>query len=208
MTAVLKFDLTARAFAVALLATVVVLAGAMWFLAIGPRRSDASKLEATIRTKQAQLLATQHRRTAARAAQRRQLGEVQTAMPDELAMPQVVDDLNHLAAQAGVSLDTVTPAPPVAGSGYDAVPVTVVVDGRFFAVERFLHLVRTQVQVEPTKLEARGRLFSVEGVQLEQAEPAPNVTATFTVKTFYYTGQAVPVTTTAPANATTTAPSN
>jgi hypothetical protein len=196
VAASLKFDLSARAVAVALLALVVVAAGGAWLVAIGPGRSNAAKLQGTIEEKRAELALAQHRHAATAASERAQLGALRTAMPDRLAMPQVVDDLSRLSSAAGVSLDSVAPTVAVAGSGYQAMPITVVVGGRFFAVERFLHLVRTQVRVDRARLEASGRLFDVEGVQLEQADPAPRVTATLTVDAFSFTGQPAPASTT------------
>lgn len=198
MTSALKLDVSSRALGAALLALVVALSGAAWFVAIGPKRSHASQLEATIQQKQSAIATAQHQQSESTGGAAAQLGTVQAAMPDALAMPQVVDELNALAVRAGVTLDTITPAAMVAGAGYASVPLTVVVDGRYFAVEQFLHLVRTQVQLQKAKLQASGRLFDVQSVSLDQTEPAPMVTATLTMSAFYYSG-----TTPAPATATT-----
>jgi len=57
------------------------------------------------------------------------------------------------------------------------------------------------VRLDKSKLAARGRLFDVQGVQLQQTEPAPMVTATLSLDTFYYAPAA---TVTPPASPTTT----
>jgi hypothetical protein len=194
VTAALKFDVSARVFAAALLATVAALAGAVWFVSIAPKHSKASSLQTAIQadqTKLAAALRAEHQSAAAK-QQSKQLGVLQSALPDQLQMPQILDQLNGIARRAGVTLDTVTPGPAVVGVGYEAVPLTVVVDGRFFDVKQFLHLMRTQVSIGKVKVHAKGRLFDVSGFQLQQTEPAPTVTATFQMQAFYFSPSAQP----------------
>jgi Tfp pilus assembly protein PilO len=201
----LKSLSTLRAIAVAVLAAAVVGAGGGWFLIVSPQRSKASKLETTIRDKQAAVAVAQHELSTAQNGSAR-LQVLDTALPAQPAMAQVVEQLNHLATQAGVTLDTVTPSTEVPGSGYEAVPLNVVVDGRYFGVERFLHLVRTQVKLGTSRVSAHGRLFDVQSIQLEQTEPAPTVSATLGLRAFYYstTATPTPTTTTTAADATST----
>jgi Tfp pilus assembly protein PilO len=188
----MKREVTPRAIALALLAVAVVLGAAGWFLLVSPKRSQASKLAATIETKQSQVSTETHQASGvAGPAPTKTLGK---ALPDVPLMPDVVDQLNALATRSGVALDTITPQAPVAGTGFEAIPLTVVVDGHYFAVEKFLQLVRQQVQLDKSELEANGRLFDVQGVQLQQTEPAPSVTATLSLRTFYYAASAAPAT--------------
>lgn len=215
MTAALKLDLSARVFAVALLATVVALAGASWFIVISPKRDKAATLQTQIQADQTRL---------AVAARSQQAGgtttgvkgttkAVDSALPTTLAMPQIVDQLNALADQAGVTLDTVSPTPAstTEGNGYYAVPLTVVVDGQFFGVEKFLRLVRNQVSLNASgksgksKFSASGRLFGITDVQFEATEPAPSVTATFTMRAYYYSAAATSPQPTSTTSTTTTA---
>ena len=190
MTAAFKLNLTARTIAVALLGLTVLVLGAGWFVVVSPKRSEASKLGATVTSKQSELTAAQHvehASTSVHAASSRLAGE---ALPDKLLMPDIVDQLNSLAARSGVVLDTVTPSTATPGTGYEAVPLSVVVDGHYFAVERFLNLMRNQVRLASGKLQASGRLFDVQGVQLQQTEPAPMITATVSARAFYYSAAA------------------
>jgi Tfp pilus assembly protein PilO len=202
----MKREITPRAIALVLVGVAVVLGAAGWFLLVSPKRSQASKLAATIQTKQSQVSTESHQSsTVAGSAPAKALGE---ALPDVPGMPDVVDQLNALATRSHVALDTITPQAAVPGTGYEAIPLTVVVDGRYFAIERFLQLVRKQVQVDKSSLVAKGRLFDVQGVQLQQTEPAPSVTATLTLRTFYYAAgvsAATTATTTDETTATTTA---
>jgi hypothetical protein len=200
----MKREVTPRAIAFALIGVAVVLAAAGWFMMVSPKRSEATKLAATIETKQSQVSTQTHQASTATQPATESVGK---ALPDVPLMPDVVDQLNALAGNAGVALDTITPQAPVPETGYEAIPLTVVVDGRYFAVEKFLRLVRQEVQLEKTQLDANGRLFDVQGVQLQQTEPAPSVTATITLRTFYYAAGIAPAgtdTTTDGATTTTT----
>lgn len=198
MTAALKLDLSPRVFSAALLATMAVLAGAGWLLVVSPKHHKAATLSTEIANDQTSIAAAKQavsRPTAGPAEQT----ALSAALPDALAMPQLVDQLNALADQSGVTLDSVTPAAASPGAGYIEVPLTVVVDGRYFGVEKFLHLVRNQVSLNKAKLFASGRLFDVTGIELDQTEPAPNVTATLQMGAYYFSPAS-----TAPAPATTT----
>jgi Tfp pilus assembly protein PilO len=189
----MKREVTPRAIAFVLLGVAVVLAAAGWFILVSPKRTEASKLAATIETKQSQVSTEMHQ--AAAVAQPAGTQSVGKALPDVPLIPDVVDQLNALATRSGVALDTITPQAPVPGIGFEAIPLTVVVDGHYFAVEKFLRLVREQVQLDKSHLDANGRLFDVQGVQLQQTEPAPSVTATLSLRTFYYAAGIAPVTT-------------
>jgi Tfp pilus assembly protein PilO len=169
---------------------------------VSPKRSQASKLASTIQMKQSQVSTETHQSsTVAGSAPAATLGQ---ALPDVPGMPDVVDQLNALATRSGVALDTITPQAAVPGTGFEAIPLTVVVDGRYFAIEKFLQLVRKQVQVDKSRLVANGRLFDVQGVQLQQTEPAPSVTATLSLRTFYYAAGAADATATTTDGTTTT----
>jgi Tfp pilus assembly protein PilO len=199
VTGALKLDLSPRLFAGALLATVAVLAGAGWFLVVSPKHDRAATLQSAIENDQARLASAQHAAAQPGATDKAEQGALRSALPDALAMPQLVIQLNALADQSGVTLDSVSPAAPESGAGYVDVPLTVVVDGRYFSVEKFLHLVRNQVSLEKAKVYASGRLFDVAGIQLDQTEPAPNVTGTLQMKAFYFSPTSAP-----PAPTTTT----
>jgi Tfp pilus assembly protein PilO len=194
-----NFSLTARTVALVLVGVAVLLAAAGWLMIVSPKRTKATELASTIQAKQSQLSIAQRTPPPSQAKAAADTAAVGAALPDDVGMPQVVDQLNTLARHAGVTLDTVTPQPAVTGTGYMSVPLNVVVDGHYFGVEKFLNLVRNQVKLQKTHVAAAGRLFDVSGVQLQQTEPAPTVTATLTLDTFYYSpaaAQAAPAPTT------------
>jgi Tfp pilus assembly protein PilO len=189
VSAALKLDFSPRALAAALLAAAVVIVGAGWFVAVAPKHDRAANLQASIQADQARLdaAARAKQRAAAKAKEEKRLqAALGNALPDDVAMPQIVDQLNALAIQAGVTLDTITPAVATAGNGYEIVPLQISVDGHFFAVEKFLQLVRNQVSFDKSKLAASGRLFDVSSMQLAQTGSDPMLTATFQMNAYYY----------------------
>jgi hypothetical protein len=197
MTAALKLDVPARVLALALLALALVLGGASWFVAVAPKHSKASKLDTQIEADQAKLATARRTVQQPNAAklQKSQLAAALAALPSQLQMPQLVDQLQGLANRAGVDLDTLTPGAPILGVGYEAEPITVVVGGRYFAVQKFLQLMRTQVSIDhASKVHVSGRLFDVQGFQMNQTEPAPEVNTTIQAQALYFAPGMAPVT--------------
>lgn len=210
MSTALKLDLSPRVLAAALLAVAVVIVGAGWFVAIAPKRDKAATLQASIQADQTRLAAAARskQRATANAKQLKRLqAALGNALPNDVAMPQIVDQLNALALQAGATLDTVTPGVAAPGNGYEIVPLQVTVDGHYFAVEKFLQLLRRQVSFDKSKLSASGRLFSVSGMQLSQTGPTSMLTATFSMNAYYYApgvSAPLPASSTATTDTTTT----
>lgn len=192
MSAALKFDLSPRVFAAALLAVAVVIAGAGWFVVVSPKRDHAATLQTSIQNDQDRLAAAKARAAASAKEAKRRRAALGNALPADVAMPQIVDQLNALAVQAKVTLDKITPGTPTPNTGYETVPLEVVVDGHFFAVEKFLQLVRNQVSLDKSKLSASGRLFDVTSMQLNQPSSTATLTATFQMNAFYYAPNVAP----------------
>jgi Tfp pilus assembly protein PilO len=187
MTAALKLDMSARAFAAALLATAVALAGASWFAVIAPKRHKAATLATEVQAAQQKLADARLAVAKEKAAQQPAL---QRALPNDLEMPQILDQLNALANQAKVTLDSVMPSPAVEGAGYYAVSIAVTVDGKYFGVEKFLQLVRNQVTQKNSQFRASGRLLDVSSVQL--SETPPIVTGALQMTAYYFSATAAP----------------
>ena len=66
-------------------------------------------------------------------------------------MPQIVLQLSRIATEEHVSLDSITPQAPVSYSGYQALPITITLDGNFLNVESFLQQLRNQVRDRRTE---------------------------------------------------------
>jgi Tfp pilus assembly protein PilO len=168
-------------------AAVALFAAAGWMLLVSPKRSQASDLDAQIAQVESELSIRAHgQSTAQNRLSKSDLQNLERALPDGTAMPAIVLQLSALAAQSGVTLNTITPAAPMSAGSYQALPMTVVVDGHFFGVRDFLRRVRTQVRVGDQSVKATGRLFDVQAVDLQQTEPAPQVRASLTMRAFVY----------------------
>jgi Tfp pilus assembly protein PilO len=196
---------SAKATGAIVLVVVAALAAAVWLLVVSPKRSEASDLGAQIADVQAQVSALSAQRPqASTTVSPELLKQLEVAMPDAQNMPEIVDELSALAHEAGVTVVTLSPSTEVTGDGYTTVPLSVVVQGRFFALRDFLRRLRTQTAVSASGVTAHGRLFSVESVDLQQTEPAPMVQASMTIDAYRFTGQAAPAPAPAPAADTTT----
>jgi type IV pilus assembly protein PilO len=147
----------------------LVLVVAAWFLLMAPRRADAADLANRQLTTQQQNEQLQIRieqlkaQSGQMAAYRAQLGGILKQLPPAADMPQLVRDLNTLAAAAGVFVDTVTPSAAAAvksgtgrssGAGTSAsdgaagvvqIPISVVVHGDYFQTVAFLQKLQTQL---------------------------------------------------------------
>jgi Tfp pilus assembly protein PilO len=163
-----------------------------YFLLIAPKRSSAAALEDRIEQTQAQI---DDRRAKARATATptpldiAEVFRTAKAMPDKAAIPELIIELNGIASDSGVSFETIAPGPPVEGDGYQAVPLTLVADGTYFGMSSFLARIRQLVRLDGGKLEASGRLVTIESVSLaESTERFSKVHATVTLNALVYGG--------------------
>lgn len=164
-----------------------------YFLLIGPQRSEASRLDREIEETRQQIVA---RRAASRPApstipiRPEDLRQVTRAMPDRLPIAGVVLELNRIAGVAGLGFESIAPQVPVPLAGYQAVPLDVTVQGRFFDVNEFIARVRNRASVSGRRV-ADGRLFAIESVDLSEGENGlPQVRANLRINAFTFAGGA------------------
>lgn len=167
-----------------------------WFLLIAPKRAEASELTATIEATEAQI-AERRAELAAGPGMMFRFSDVfrlTKAMPNERDMPELLLELSRLARATGVVLRSVAPQAPSAGSGYEVLPMTVVVRGRYGELTSFLARTRRQVRVDDGRFSARGRLLSVGALALAEAADAtfPILDATLTLNAYSF--ESTPVT--------------
>jgi type IV pilus assembly protein PilOP len=183
-------------------AAVLLLSVLVYMVLVGPKRSRAGSLDEEIAATRVEL--TQARIDQARAKETpvAPVGDVKRltrAMPDRTDMPGLVLELARVAHETGISFDSITPADPVAGTGYQTVPVSLVFQGNFFELSDFLFRLRNLVDVRDNRLRVEGRLFSVDGIDFAQGtQQFPQIQATLNASAFVYGG--------APAAATPPAP--
>jgi Tfp pilus assembly protein PilO len=178
----------------------VALAGLMivggWFLLVSPQRDEATELDQQITAVEKQVV----QRKAELANPKRQVRVRQSdvyrlrrAMPDAADVPGVMLELNRLAEKTKVEFQSIAPQGEVQLNGFSVSPVELVLSGRFVNVSRFLRELRTLVTVKNSKLDARGRVYSVDSVQfIESQDGFPDVEATLRVNAFKHGGGVLP----------------
>jgi type IV pilus assembly PilO-like protein len=186
---------------------VVGLAG--WFLLVRPQGAKLKDLKAQATEVQAKLDAYNQQVAAARAAPKIEVADVYRlakAMPDRTDMPDLLLELSQLARDTGIRFDSITPQPVAAVGSYQVLPVAVTFNGNFYNLADFLYRVRSLVSVRGGRLDATGRLFSVDTLTFNEGPlKFPQIQATLVIDAFVYGGAPVPAVAATPAATTTSA---
>lgn len=165
---------------------------AAWFLVISPQKSKAAELDAQVSAARGEL--SQRRLALAQpsasvSVKPSDLYRLTKALPDDAGMSEILLDVNRLAARNTLDFRAITPAAAVMGTGYLQQPLEVVVQGRFGDISRFLGDLRSLVTVRKSRLDARGRLYSVTRVEMKEPENAkkfPIVQARVTLNAYSF----------------------
>jgi len=178
---------------------IVLVAG--WLAFVAPKRSTANDLKQQTAAVQSQI--ERNRSTAfARAlpaVRSASVFSLAEAMPSNVEMPDVILQLNQLAADSGISFDEIAPQAPTTDTAFDVEPITVQLTGNFYNLSDFLLRLRNLVRVENGKLLARGRMLAVSNLSFAEApQKFPVVTATMTVNAFVPAPEQPAVPTTSP----------
>ena len=195
----------------AIVAGGLLVAAAAWFLLIAPQKSKANELAAQVSASRAEL--SQRRLALAQpsasvAIKPSDLYRLTKALPNETGMSGILLDVNRLAGRNDLQFRSIAPSTPTLGTGYLQHPLSVVVQGRFADISRFLGDLRSLVSVRGKRLDARGRLYSVTQVDLTEPENAkkfPIVQAKVTLNAYSFSA---PVPAPVPDPSTTTDPSS
>jgi Tfp pilus assembly protein PilO len=196
----------------ALLAPVLLIAAAVgFFLLVKPQMEKSSDLDgqlADLRQQVDTALASQHETDSGETIDVADVFRLTKAMPDSTDIPGVILELNSVASAAGVDFVSIAPGAPVAKEGgYEAVPITLTFQGNYYDLTDFLFRLRNLVVVNDGELEAAGRLFSLDVMDLHEADRGfPQIEAALTVSAYAFATPAA--TGTAPPATTTTAPAS
>ena len=193
----------------------IVLVVACWFLLVSPRRADASTIrgQATQAESQSADLQVQVAQLKTEFAdlpkQQLKLDKIRQELPPLASIPTFVRNMQSIALQSGVSLDSITPGTPVvvtsakagsaaapgaAGAGaLISVPMTIMTSGQYFETSLFIQDLQTKI----------ARTFLVNGLALTPAaaagSTAPSTTGTSSgTPTAGSSTTATPTTTAAP----------
>jgi Tfp pilus assembly protein PilO len=189
--------------------------GGRMFL-VAPQGAKAAKIDQQIQDVEAQitlLKAESQRAEQPQAIKVADLFRLAKAMPDREDMPGIILTISQVARSSGIHFDTIEPqdiAPAPVGS-FRVRKIHLTFNGDFYALSDFLYRLRNLVTVHDGRLDANGRLFTVQTVTFNLGQAAfPSIAADVMVNAYIYgTGPAVaapPATTTTDASGAPAAP--
>jgi Tfp pilus assembly protein PilO len=172
---------------------VLLFAAAAWFLVVSPKRADASAARDDLAAAQSRLADAELELLRARAggAPVVDVFRLAKAMPPSADHTGLTLEVSTLAAASGVTLEGMTPQPPLAGvGGPTLIPLSVSVRGRFFEIVSFLKRARALVSVNGGEIRATGRLLSARSVTLTESDTGkfPELDATVGFDAYVYDG--------------------
>jgi hypothetical protein len=119
-------------------------------------------------------------------------------------MPDLLLELSQLARDTGIRFDSISPLPIAPIGSYTVLPISVTFQGNFYDLSDFLYRLRSLVTVHAGRLDATGRLFSVDTLTFNESTlKFPQIQATLVIDAFVY-GTGVPATIPIPTTPTTT----
>jgi type IV pilus assembly protein PilO len=126
------------------------------------------------------------------------------AMPDRLDMPDMVLELSQLARDTGIRFDSISPQAVAPLGSYAVIPISVTFQGNFYDLADLLYRLRSLVSVHAGRLDATGRLFSVDTLTFNESTlKFPQIQATLVIDAFVY-GTGIPAQAPIPTTPTTT----
>lgn len=197
-----------------IVAGVLVFGLAAWFLVVHPQSGKVANLKKQAQDVQEKIDAYNQQVAAARSTPKIEVADVYRlakAMPTKTDMPDLVLELSQLARDTGISFDSISPQPLAAVGSYSVMPISVTFEGNFYNLADFLYRLRSLVTVHGGRLDATGRLFSVDTLAFNESDlKFPQIQATLVIDAFVYAAApaavppATPPAATTPASTTTT----
>jgi Pilus assembly protein, PilO len=161
-----------------------------WFLLVHPQGSKLKSLKDQTAQVQAKLDAYQQQVAAARAAPKIEVADIYRlakAMPDRPDMPDLLLELSQLARDTGIRFDSISPQSGAAIGSYQVIPISVTFNGNFYDLADFLYRLRSLVSVHGGRLDATGRLFSVDTLTFNESPlHFPQIQASLVIDAFVY----------------------
>ena len=173
------------------LAVALVLVAALaWFLVVGPKQGRGGELDAEIADYEAKIMVAQQPKPEGPTVVQIEVADVfrlAKAMPDNEDMANVLLELNSVATSAGIEFVSIQPGPPANRNGYYAVPVTLTLEGNYYDLTDFLFRLRNLVTVTDGVLEANGRLYTLDTIEIhESSDGFPQIEAVLVISAYAY----------------------
>lgn len=182
-----------------------------WFMLIGPQRAQASQIASSTAATEAQIAEASKPIAPVQPAAQQKQPEIRTAdlyslakaMPSDADTPDLLLELNLLARESGVTLDSISPSAPTVQGSYDVVPIALTAKGDFYGLTDYLYRLRTLVGVRDGALQTAGRLYSVGSIAITGDATSTVHTVNLSVSAYQWTGAAAVTTPAAPVVAST-----
>ena len=185
-----------------------------WFVLVSPQRSKASDLDAKLVVAEGQLADAQRVLAAPNKQHTREaLAAAKRALPDTPETSAILRQLSALVKSSETELDTIGPGPVATTGGAEPFPLSLTLKGHYFAIQKFVRLLRESADVSKGKITGNGRLYSIDSIGFAGAGAAPGqsagiIAATITLNAYVYAPPPAPTpttTTTTTTETTTTA---
>jgi Tfp pilus assembly protein PilO len=171
----------------------VIVAAVVWFALIGPKGAMGAALDEEKADLESKIALAAHPvkgdETTPQPVQIdvADLFRLAKAMPDREDMPGVLLEIDSVSTAAGVRFLSIQPGDPITYTGYYAVPVTLTFEGNYYDLTDFLFRLRNLVSVREGVLEANGRFYTLDALDLaEGGDGFPTITATLTVSAYSF----------------------
>ena len=152
-----------------------------WFVLVSPQRSKASDLDTQIQAAQTKLADGQHLLASTNVKKSEAAFHVaQRTLPDTPEMSAILRQLAAAVASSRTQLDAITPAALVdTGNGAQALPMSVGVEGHYFALQKLLRLLNKSAGLKGSStITGDGRLYTIDGIQFSATTASGASTST------------------------------
>ncbi len=180
-----------------------------WLVLVSPQRSKESDLDTQIQAAQTKLADGQHLLASTSVKKSQAAFHVaERTLPDTPEMSAILRQLSADVATSHTQLDGITPAALVdTGFGAQALPMSVSVEGHYFALQKLLRLLNKSAGLKGSStITGGGRLYTVDGIQFSSTTTpgaststtasAGLIQATINLNAFVYGGAPTTTTTT------------
>ncbi len=202
----------------------VIVGGFGWFGLVAPKQARSADLDDEIAELESKLALADRPKVEADQPKVEisvaDLFRLAKAMPDTDDMPGIILELNSIARASGIRFVSIQPQPQAVAGAYRTLPITLTFEGNYYDLTDFIYRLRSLVRVDDGALTANGRLYTLDQIDLHEAEEGfPSIEAVLIVSAYAFgagsTAPAVPpaappatssTTTATTTGATTTAP--
>jgi Tfp pilus assembly protein PilO len=168
----------------------VIIAAVTFFVLIKPKLDESSRLDSEIADLEGKIAVSSRAKPKGEPKVEINVADLfllAKAMPDDDDMAGIILELNGIASSAGVRFNAIQPQDPVAAGSYNALPISLTFEGNYYDLTDFLYRLRNLVTVRDGVLDASGRLYTLDSLDMHEAEAGfPQIEAVLTVSAYSF----------------------